>query len=188
MSEPTRRPQSAWELLADIVGGTFSVLKGHGVTLKNLFRKKVTDQYPHRHHPEREWLPRPGYRGDFALIADEERPGGTRCIGCNACANICPCGAIHLSSEGKGKERRPEAFYIDTGLCMYCWMCVETCPVGALTMTRDYHNVDYTPEGLIRNLEGLKRRGEGILEPEVPVAPEKTTLASGKKKAAEEPT
>ena len=84
MPENTRRPQSAWELLADIVGAIRSVFVGHGVTLKNLFRKKVTDQYPHRNHPEREWQPEPGYRGDFALIADAERPGGTRCIGCMA--------------------------------------------------------------------------------------------------------
>ncbi|MGE5531088.1 MAG: 4Fe-4S dicluster domain-containing protein [Bacteroidota bacterium] len=186
MTEQTRRPQSAWELLADIVGAVVSVIKGHGVTLKNLFRKKTTDQYPHRRQPEREWQPKPGYRGDFAIIADEERVGGTRCIGCNACANICPCQAIHIRAEGKGKERHPEEFYIDAGLCMYCWMCVETCPVGALTMTADYHNVEYKPENLIRNLEDLKRRGEGIPEPEVPVAPEKTTLASGKKKPAAE--
>lgn len=186
MAESTRRPQSAWELLADVVGGVVSVIKGHRITLRNLFRKKVTDQYPHRHHPEREWHPRPGYRGDFALLSDESRPGGTRCIGCNACANICPTGCIHITAEGKGKERHPEQFYLDAGLCMYCWLCVETCPVGALTTTRDYHNVEYTPEKLIRDLADLKARGAGIEAPEVPTAPEKTTLASGKKKSSEE--
>lgn len=186
MPDNTCRPQSAWSLLADIVGGTVSVIKGHGVTLKNLFRKKVTDQYPHRGHPEREWLPKPGYRGDFALIGAPDRPGGTRCIGCMACVNTCPVGCIHIQAEGKGKERHPERFFIDAGLCMYCWMCVEVCPVGALTMTRDYHNVGYTPEALIRDLADLKQRGEGIPEPEVPVVPEKTTLASARKKSTEE--
>ncbi|MEN6549245.1 MAG: 4Fe-4S binding protein [Armatimonadia bacterium] len=186
MPETTRRPQSAWELLTDIVGGVVSVIKGHGVTLKNLFRKKVTDQYPYRHHPELEWHPQPGYRGDFALIADTERPGGTRCIGCMACANTCPVVAIHICAEGKGKERHPQQFYIDAGLCMYCWMCVEACPVGALTMTRDYHNVEYTPDKLIRDLDDLKRRGEGIAEPEVPVPADKTSMASARKKPAAE--
>ena len=186
MTEPTRRPQSAWELLADIGGAVVSVIKGHLVTLKTLFRKKVTDQYPYKREPEREWKPAPGYRGDFALILDPERPSGTRCIACMACANICPDKCIHIKPAGKGKERHPEQFFIDAGLCMYCWLCVETCPVAALTMTRDYHNVEYDAVNLIRDLDELKRRGEGIPEPEVPVAPEKTTLASAKKKSADE--
>jgi NADH-quinone oxidoreductase subunit I len=173
MPEPPNRSQSAWELLADIVGTVVSVIKGHLVTLKTLFRKKVTDQYPHRHHPEREWQPEPGYRGDFALISDPERPGGTACIGCMACANACPVGCIHMKVEGKGKERHPQQFVVDIGMCMYCWMCVEACPVGALTMTREYHNVAYEPEKMIRDLEDLRTRGEGIAEPEVPVAPER---------------
>jgi len=186
MSEHCRRPQSAWGLLADIGCGALSIVQGHWVTLKNLFRKKVTDQYPHRNHPEREWLPQPGYRGDFALISDPERPGGTRCIACLACANICPDKCIHIRGEGKGKERHPELFYIDAGKCMYCWLCVEICPVAALTMTREYHNVEYEPDLLIRDLADLVRRGEGIPEPEVPVAPEKTTLQSAKKKATKD--
>lgn len=183
MPDTNHRPQSAWGLLADIFSAARSVLKGHQITLRNLFRKKVTDQYPHRHHPELEWQPAPGYRGDFALISDPDRPGGLRCIACMACANTCPTQCIHITAEGKGKERHPSQFYIDVGLCMYCWMCVEACPVAAITMTRDYHNVTYVPEDLIRNIEDLKRRGAGIPEPEVPVAPEKTTLQSAKRKS-----
>jgi NADH-quinone oxidoreductase subunit I len=183
MTENDRRPQSAWELLGDIGYAAVSVLKGLWVTLRVLFRPKVTQQYPFRHHPEKEWHPAPGYRGDFALILDPERPDGTRCIACLACQNVCPDGCIHITPEGKGKERHPAEFYLDTGLCMYCWMCVEACPVGALTTTREYHNIEYDPLKLIRDLDDLKARGEGIPDPEVPVSPEKTTLASGKKKA-----
>jgi len=186
MTERMRRPQSVWELLGDMGYAAVSVVKGHWVTLKNLFRKKVTDQYPHRHHPEREWHPEPGYRGDFALISDPERPGGTRCIACLACQNTCPDGCIHITAEGKGKERHPTAFYLDVGLCMYCWLCVEVCPVGAITMTRDFHNVEYDPKRLIRTLEDLIVRGEGITDPEGPTPPEKTVLASAKKKTKDE--
>ncbi|MCE5239670.1 NADH-quinone oxidoreductase subunit I [bacterium] len=183
MSEQIRRPQSAWELLGDIGYGALSVCKGLWLTLRVLFRPKVTHQYPFKHHPEKDWVPAPGYRGDFALIADPERPGGTRCIACMACQKACPDECIHITAEGKGKERHPVEFYVDAGLCMYCWLCVEACPVGALTMTREYHNVEYDPRKLIRDLADLKARGQGIPEPEVPVSPEKTTLASGKKKA-----
>lgn len=172
------------ELLADIAGGLRSVLKGHQITLRTLFRRKVTDQYPHRGRPDKEWQPAPGYRGDFALLGDPERPGGLRCIACMACVNTCPTGCLHIRAEGKGKERHPVEFMVDLGLCMYCWMCIEACPVAAITMTTDYHNVAYQPEHLIRNLADLKARGEGLSEVQVPVAVEKTVLRSAEKKPA----
>lgn len=175
MTTEPRHPQSAWALLADILGGAVSVFKGHAITLRNWLRPKVTGQYPYR-DPAREWVPRPGYRGDFALIHDPERPGGLRCIACMACANVCPDKCIHIVGQGKGKERHPAAFDIDIGLCMYCWLCVEVCPVKAITLTPEYHNVAYTPEALIRDLSDLRKRGEGIPEPELPVPFEKSVL------------
>lgn len=172
--EPRKSP-TAWELLADICGGFMSVIKGHGITLKNLLRPKVTEQYPYK-DASQEYVPPPGYRGDFALIADEERVGGLRCIACMACANNCPTGCIHIAAEGKGKERHPVAFDIDVGLCMYCWLCVEVCPVKAITMTSEYHSVAYKPADMIRDLPELKRRGEGIAEPQLPVPIEKSIM------------
>lgn len=171
MSQMTeQKSQSVRELVADIVGGAVSVVKGHMITWRTFWRKKVTDQYPHK-DSEKAWKPHPGYRGDFALISDAERPGNLRCIACMQCARVCPVGCIHIEGEGKGKERRPSAFYIDIGLCMYCWMCVETCPVAAITMTTDYNNVSFTPQGLIRDMADLQKRGEGLSEPLYAVPP-----------------
>lgn len=175
MTTNTRQPQSAWALLADIVGGAASVIKGHVVTLRNWLRPKVTGQYPYR-DPAKEWVPKPGYRGDFALIHDPQRPGGLRCIACMACANVCPDKCIHIIGQGKGKERHPAAFDIDIGLCMYCWLCVEVCPVRAITLTPEYHNVAFTPQELIRDINDLKARGEGIAEPLLPVPIERSVL------------
>lgn len=185
MENPTRRSQSAWALLADIIGGAVSIIKGHQITLRNLFRPKVTEQYPYR-EPGREYVPKPGYKGDFALIGDEERPGGLRCIACMACATNCPTGCIHIQAEGKGKERRPVAFDIDIGLCMYCWLCVEVCPVKAITMTSEYHNVAYEPQDLIRTLADLKARGAGIAEPQLPVPFERSIIKPPPAKKKEE--
>jgi NADH-quinone oxidoreductase subunit I len=169
-------------LLADLVSGVRSIIKGHQITLRTLLRPKVTDQYPYRCRPDKEWQPKPGYRGDFALLSDPQRPGGLRCIACMACVNVCPTRCLHIEAEGKGKERHPVEFMVDLGLCMYCWMCIEVCPVGAITMTTDYHNVAYHPDHLIRNLANLKARGEGLTEVQVPVAAAKTVLRSAENK------
>lgn len=46
------------------------------------------------------------------------------CIGCTACAGICPVGAI----SGMKKEIHK----IDTALCIQCGACGRVCPKGAV--------------------------------------------------------
>ena len=163
---PPRRPLTAWSFMGMIAEGAKTIVIGHWITLKNFWRKKITDRYPHR-DPEKNWKPRPGYRGDFALITDKEA-GRLKCIACMQCANNCPAGCIHIKAEGKGKERHPVEFYIDAGLCMYCWLCVEVCPVGAITMTPDYETAADEPWKLVRDIDYLRERGlefDDVLRP-----------------------
>ena len=145
-------------LAADIGSGAASICKGLWVTIINFFRKKVTVNYPFS-EPERNYKPRPGYRGDFALITDRET-GELRCTACASCAKACPDRCIHIVGEGKGKERKPVEFTIDVGLCMFCWLCVEACPFDALTMTTDYEQAEYDPRKLIRTIDDLRERGK----------------------------
>lgn len=141
----------------DIVSGAASVCKGLWVTLVNFCRPKVTVNYPFR-DPSRNYRPRPGYRGDFALITNPET-GELKCTACMSCVRACPDKCIHVVGEGKGKERRPIQFTIDVGLCMFCWLCVEACPFDALTMTPDYEQAVDDPRKLIRTLGELAERG-----------------------------
>jgi formate hydrogenlyase subunit 6/NADH:ubiquinone oxidoreductase subunit I len=164
---PARRRLSLANLPFVIGEALWSIVVGHWVTWRNFWRRKVTDQYPHR-DPERNWKPRPGYRGDFALITDKEK-GRLRCVACMQCANICPSRCIHIKGEGRGPERHPVEFFVDVGLCQYCWLCVEVCPMGALTMTYDYETAADSPRKLIRDLEYLQTRGlefDDVLRPE----------------------
>jgi len=49
------------------------------------------------------------------------------CVGCGACLEVCPHGALELSS-GKAEIR-------DRGLCMECGACARNCPAGAISVT-----------------------------------------------------
>ena len=178
---PARTPLTAWNLLAAILEGAWTIVLGHWVTLVNFGRPKVTDQYPHR-DPRRDWQPRPGYRGDFALITNKEA-GRLNCTACMACANICPSGCIWIEGEGKAKDRVAVQFFVDTGLCQYCWLCVEACPFDAITMTPDYETAADSAAKLIRDIDYLRARG---LEYEHALKPVEAEQPAGE--ASEEPS
>ncbi|MCL6519109.1 MAG: NADH-quinone oxidoreductase subunit I [Armatimonadetes bacterium] len=136
----------------------YSIAKGHIVTIRNLFRKKVTVQYPE----QRLELPE-GYRGAPCLPVDPET-GIDRCIGCGACARICPTQTITVESHmGEDKKRIVDKFVINIGLCMFCGLCEEVCPVSAIKMSREYELADFSRDSLIYDRKRLNEIG-GVQE------------------------
>ena len=76
------------------------ILTGMGVTLRNLFRPKVTVQYPEErpHIPDR-------WRGRLDLIYDPF--GEHKCEVCFQCAQVCPVEAIDMSGfDSQGNRIR----------------------------------------------------------------------------------
>lgn len=117
---------------------TFSLwelLKGLRLTLKNLFVRKVTIQYPEEKTPQS-----PRFRGLHAL---RRYPNGEeRCIACKLCEAVCPALAITIESEARDDgTRRTTRYDIDLFKCIYCGFCEEACPVDAIVETRifEYH-------------------------------------------------
>src|ERR671933_47361 len=69
-----------------------NTLKGFGVTLKQIFKKPITQQYPEYKRPVY-----PRYRGRHRLNRHEN--GLEKCVGCSLCAIACPFDAITLGNE-----------------------------------------------------------------------------------------
>ena len=52
-----------------------------------------------------------------------------KCIGCGACATVCPADAISVV-----ENRKYRVITITLAQCIYCGMCVNNCPENALSL------------------------------------------------------
>ena len=111
------------------------MLAGMGVTIKNLFARKITIQYPEEKTPMS-----PRFRGLHAL---RRYPNGEeRCIACKLCEAVCPAKAITIESEVRDDgSRRTTRYDIDLTKCIFCGFCEESCPVDSIVETNihEYH-------------------------------------------------
>jgi NADH-quinone oxidoreductase subunit I len=112
--------------------------RGLMLTGRNLFRTKVTVQYPEEKTPQS-----PRFRGLHAL---RRYPNGEeRCIACKLCEAVCPALAITIESDvGPDGTRRTTRYDIDLFKCIYCGFCEESCPVDSIVLTDigEYHMED----------------------------------------------
>lgn len=115
------------------------ILKGMALTLRRLFSKPVTRQYPTEKRQ-----PFLGFRGQHALARDPES-GACRCVACMRCAAVCPsqCITIRFRQEEEGGPRIVERYEIEAFRCIYCGYCEEVCPVNAIVLTEVYEYSAY---------------------------------------------
>jgi NADH-quinone oxidoreductase subunit I len=118
--------------------------RGLAVTLRNLFARKVTIEFPDESTPKS-----PRFRGLHAL---RRYPNGEeRCIACKLCEAVCPALAITIDSElGDDGLRRTTRYDIDLFKCIYCGFCEEACPVDAIVETRiDAYHMEVRGENIL---------------------------------------
>jgi NADH-quinone oxidoreductase subunit I len=110
----------------------WELLKGLAVTLRYLFSRKITVQYPEERAPMS-----PRFRG---LHAQRRYANGEeRCIACKLCEAVCPALAITIDvAERADGSRRTTRYDIDLFKCIYCGFCEEACPVDAIVETHIY--------------------------------------------------
>lgn len=119
------------------------ILNGLRITFRNMFKPKVTVEYPEQRPP----IP-PGYRGVPTLVKDPD--GREKCVSCQLCEFVCPPKAIRItpgeipeSSAYAHVEKAPKEFEIDMLRCIYCGLCQEVCPEEAIFL-QDLYSVTGT--------------------------------------------
>lgn len=142
------------------VGETFVMLfKGFSVTLRNMFRKPITEAYP-----DAPVNFQARYRGIHVLHRDEQ--GLEKCVGCFLCAAACPAQCIYIEAAENtaakrisAGERYASVYNIDYSRCIFCGYCVESCPTDAITHGHGFELATYDINALIYRKEQLLEKG-----------------------------
>src|SRR6202165_5461802 len=138
----------------------WELFQGMWVTLKHMFRPKVTINSPEEKTPQS-----PRFRGLHAL---RRYPNGEeRCIACKLCEAVCPALCITIDSDvAPNGTRRTTRYDIDLFKCIYCGFCEEACPVDAIVLTRihEYH-MEHRGENIMSKdkLLGIGERYEAMI-------------------------
>lgn len=160
------------EYFSSIFKGAHSLVKGMEVTGKELFTKKVTEQYP-ENRAELEISER--FRATLQFIYDDE--GYHKCIACKTCERNCPNGTIQITTRmvdlpnGKKKMKLDKYLY-DLGSCTFCALCVTTCPTDAIKFSNDFEQAVFRRETLVKQLNYLPEKEKPAPEPAPAPKPE----------------
>ena len=166
--------------------GIKSLLVGMSVTWKELWTKKVTQQYPENRDT---LVISDRFRAELTMPHDENNEHA--CTACGICEMNCPNGTITVNSkmieleDGK-KKKILDTYKWDLGMCTFCNLCVLTCPSSAIKFANTFENAVFTRSKLVQQLnhEGSKlREKKKEVKPVDPAAPAKAPVAAPEVKA-----
>jgi len=136
------------EYWSDVISGARSLVIGMNITVRELFKPVVTEQYPH-------FVPvmTPRFRGHIELIGNEET-GEPNCVVCGMCQRACPSNCITVAGEKpEGAKKKVLTRYIlDFTTCSLCGSCVESCNFNAIKFSMDYNLASTRKEDYIFDL------------------------------------
>jgi NADH-quinone oxidoreductase chain I len=137
-----------------VISGMVEIGRGFSMVARHLFRPSVTLEYP-------EVMPSLSKRFHGRLVLLTKSSGEDLCIGCQACARVCPCGDLIQIEMHRDENKQPviDRFTIDMGRCIFCGNCTEVCPVDCIKMLDDFELSDYSREALVLDKAGLSING-----------------------------
>ena len=163
-----------------------SVFKGMELTLRYMFSKTVTVQYPYE---KISFSAR--YRGIHEFEAD-------KCIACDQCAKACPVDCIYIEKSAPRKIDKKTGkaaggdllrYAIDYQKCMFCALCTEPCPTDCIHMGKLHDMSSYSRREMVVEFTELDKKGQRTPLPiwmdrnadQIPwVAKEKERVTQGK--------
>ncbi len=145
----------------DTKPGLGPVLRGMGITFKNMISTVFGKGLATVQYPEEQRKTSGRYRGIHVLTQRED--GTPKCVACYMCATVCPAECIFIEAGERPErsiEKYPTRFEIDLLRCVYCGFCVDACPEEAIVMSRENDLVGTTREELVIDRDHLMDRGK----------------------------
>lgn len=152
---------SVGQYFRDIVETVRSVAIGMKITIRYVFMKPVTVNYP-----EHRLSFSSRYRGihEFEL---------NKCIACDLCAKACPVDCIYIEKTGPRRidkntglvdENDPKngkltRFAIDYSKCLFCALCTEPCPTECIHMGKLHDLSAYSRSDAVVEFTELDKQG-----------------------------
>ena len=109
--------------------------------LQAIFSRPYTTDFPNVPYE-----PPPGFRGRVRFNAEA-------CIGCGACAEVCPSKCIDVVDHmDSASPKRELVQHLDA--CIWCGQCERYCPTGeGIQLTSEYIEVGFSPEDFEERVE-----------------------------------